>query len=138
MSIITDWILSWLGRFSPRKSGGMTINLKEANKVKNMESELFTLPQTELMLKLHEYNSSLDDEELTDLEERLLSVLGDVIETLTEEELQVIKEEQQRLIDYNKTRNEAEAFLRQSEKFLTESYSSDYIKGMEVGDTYFS
>lgn len=103
-----------------------------------MESELFTLPQTELMLKLHEYNSSLDDEELTDLEERLLSVLGDVIETLTEEELQVIKEEQQRLIDYNKTRNEAEAFLRQSEKFLTESYSSDYIKGMEVGDTYFS
>lgn len=130
MSIITDWILSWLI--------GMTINLKEANKVKNMESELFTLPQTELMLKLHEYNSSLDDEELTDLEERLLSVLGDVIETLTEEELQVIKEEQQRLIDYNKTRNEAEAFLRQSEKFLTESYSSDYIKGMEVGDTYFS
>lgn len=130
MSIITDWILSWLI--------GMTINLKEANKVKNMESELFTLPQTELMLKLHEYNSSLDDEELTDLEERLLSVLGDVIETLTEEELQVIKEEQQRLIDYNKTRNEAEAFLKQSEEFLSQNYSSDHIKGLEVGDTYFS
>lgn len=103
-----------------------------------MESELFTLPQTEIMLKLHEYTSTLDEEEKGIIEERLSSTLKQVLEVLSDEELQVIIDEQNRLVNYNKTRNEAEAFLRQSEKFLTESYSSDHIKGLEVGDTYFS
>ena len=103
-----------------------------------MESELFTLPQAELMLKLHEYNSSLDEEELTALEERLSDILKDVIDTFTAEELQVIKEEQQRIIDYDNNRKIAEEFLKESDKLLTESYATDYIKGMEVGDTYFS
>jgi len=103
-----------------------------------MESELFTLPQTEIMLKLHEYTSTLDEEEKGIIEERLSSTLKQVLEVLSDEELQVIIDEQNRLVNYNKTRNEAEAFLRQSEKFLTESYSSDHIKGLEVNDTYFS
>lgn len=113
-------------------------HLEEIDKVKNMESELFSLRQTELMLKLHEYSSSLDEEEREVIEERLSSTLKEVLSVLTDEELQVIIDEQNRLVDYNKTRNEAEAFLRQSEQFLTESYSSDHIKGMEVSDTYFS
>ena len=103
-----------------------------------MESELFTISQAELMLKLHEYNSSLDEEELIELEERLSDILKDVIDTFTAEELQVIKEEQQRIIDYDNNRKIAEEFLKESEKLLTESYASDHIKGMEVGDTYFS
>jgi hypothetical protein len=103
-----------------------------------MESELFTLSQAELMLKLHEYNSSLDEEELTALEERLSVILKDVIDTLTEEELQVIKEEQQRIIEYDHNRKTAEEYLRESEKLLSSQFSCDHIQGMEVGDTYFS
>jgi hypothetical protein len=41
-------------------------------------------------------------------------------------------------VNYNKTRVEAETFLKQSEEFLSQNYSSDHIKGLEVGDTYFS
>lgn len=103
-----------------------------------MESELFTLPQTEIMLKLHEYTSTLDEEEKGIIEERLSSTLKQVLEVLSDEELQVIIDEQNRLVNYNKTRVEAETFLRQSEEFLSQNYSSDHIKGLEVNDTYFS
>ena len=103
-----------------------------------MESELFTLPQAELMLKLHEYTSTLDDEEKTLIEERLSNTIKEILPVLSDEELQVIKDEQDRLVQYNKQRTEAEDFLRESEKLLSENYSCDYIKGLEVGDTYFS
>ena len=103
-----------------------------------MESELFTLPQTELMLKLHEYTNSLDEEEQEVIEERLSFTLKQVLEVLSNEELQVIIDEQNRLVNYNKTRVEAETFLKQSEELLSQNYSSDHIKGLEVGDTYFS
>ena len=97
-----------------------------------MESELLTPVQIELMFKIYDFLELLSDEE----KEELRSQLDDL--ELNDEELYIIKEEQDRLNEERRKRDEAQKYLNECDKQFNNIFKSSFIPGLEVGDTYFS
>lgn len=99
-----------------------------------MESDLFeNRTQVELMLKLADFLSDLDEEDLLPILEKS----KDLIDSFTEEEQYYIAEEVRRLKKESETIAVAEEHLKNSEELLNKiCKNATYIPGLESCDSF--
>lgn len=99
-----------------------------------MESELFeNRSQIELMLKLADFLSDLDEEDLNPILEKA----RDLLDSFTEEEKYYIAEEVRRLKKESDIIEKAEEHIRDSEELLNKvCKNSTFIPGLETADVY--
>lgn len=90
---------------------------------------LLTNPQKELMYKFYDLFQDMSEED----KNRILEELN--IE-LTDEELAIIKEEQDRLLQEREEYEQFREFYDGANQQLSQIIKTSFIPGLEVGDTY--
>jgi len=91
---------------------------------------LFNQTQTEFMYKLYDLIQEMDD----DTKNSIMEGLKDELNDFTEEELLVIKEEQDRLIEERKKRELFEEHFYNSEKTFNTGMKNAFIPGFELDE----
>lgn len=91
---------------------------------------LFNQTQTEFMYKLYDIIEDMDDE----TKQEIINGLEEDLKNFTEEELLVLKQEQDRLIEERRKREIFEEHFINTERIFNKGNKNSFIPGFEVDD----